>query len=93
MVYLVGGRKIGRTITSRQMRDWASEVSGFPAWMVNECYHVVGDLSETLSLLIPFDKPEDAAPSLHEIVEQRLKVIGKLPSDKQREMVVQTWAS
>ncbi|HEX4793882.1 MAG TPA: ATP-dependent DNA ligase [Humisphaera sp.] len=90
-VYLLAGRKIGRTVTSTQMRDWASEVSGFPAWMVNECYHVVGDLSETLSLLIPFDNPQRAAPSLHEIVEQRLKVIGRLPPEKQREMVVQTW--
>src|SRR5690242_6477977 len=58
-VYLLGGGKLGRTITSTQMRDWAAEVSGLPQWMVNECYHVVGDLSETLSLLIPFPNPQD----------------------------------
>ncbi len=90
-VYLFTVRKIGRTITSRQMRTWASEVSGFAPWMLNECYSVVGDLSETLSLLIPFENPTHPAPPLHEIVEQRLKVIGKLSPDKQRDMLIQTW--
>ncbi|HEX3356632.1 MAG TPA: ATP-dependent DNA ligase [Tepidisphaeraceae bacterium] len=90
-VYLLAGRKLGRTITSRQMRDWASEVSGFAPWMLNECYSVVGDLSETLSLLIPFPNPAHPAPPLHEIVEQRLKIIGKLPPAQQREMLIQTW--
>jgi DNA ligase-1 len=91
VAYLLAGGKIGRTVTSTQMRDWAAEVSGFEEWMVNECYHVVGDLSETLSLLIPFENPSRTAPSLHEIVERRLKVIGKLDPTQQREMLVQTW--
>src|SRR5438477_8319652 len=60
-VYLLTGRKIGRTVTSRQMRDWAAEVSGFPTWLLDECYHVVGDLSEALALLIPFETPDQSA--------------------------------
>jgi len=90
-VYLLSGRKIGRTVTSTQMRDWTAEISGFPAWLINESYDVVGDLSETLSLLIPFPDPHDSPPSLHEIVEQRLQVIGKLSAPQQREMIVTTW--
>jgi DNA ligase-1 len=90
-VYLLSGRKIGRTVTSTQMRDWTAEISGFPAWMINECYDVVGDLSETLSLLIPFPDPQTPPPPLHEIVEQRLQVIGKLAPARQREMIVNTW--
>jgi DNA ligase-1 len=90
-VYLLSGRKIGRTITSTQLRNWAAEVSGFPLWMLNECYSVVGDLSETLSLLIPFEKPSATPPHLREIVEERLKPLGKMPEDKQRELILQTW--
>jgi DNA ligase-1 len=90
-VYLLSGKKLGRTVNSRQMRDWASEVSGYAHWMIDECYHVVGDLSETLSLVIPFEAPAETAPPLHEIVEQRLKIVGKLSPDQQREMVIQTW--
>ena len=52
-VYLMTGRKIGRTVSFRQLRNWASEISGYPAWMVDECYTFVGDLSETLSMLLP----------------------------------------
>ena len=49
-VYLLSGRKVGRTVTWRQMRDWVCEVSGFPEWIINECFSVVGDLSEPESL-------------------------------------------
>ncbi len=90
-VYILSGRKIGRTINSRQLRQWAAEVSGFPEWMLQECHNLVGDLSETLSLLIPFASPIDIAPPLHEMIESRLLPAGKLLADKQREIIVQTW--
>ncbi|HET6249182.1 MAG TPA: ATP-dependent DNA ligase [Tepidisphaeraceae bacterium] len=90
-VYILSGRKIGRTVSSTQLRQWAAEVSQFPEWLVQECYQVVGDLSETLSLLIPFEAPVSTPPPLHEIIEQRLQPLGKLPAEKQRELIVQTW--
>jgi len=90
-VYILSGRKIGRTVSSTQMRQWASEISGYPDWLVQECYHVVGDLSETLSLLIPDDKPLAPPLPLHRIIEDRLQPLGKMPAEKQRELMLQTW--
>jgi DNA ligase 1 len=90
-VYILSGRKIGRTISSTQLRNWAAEISGYPHWLLHECYAVVGDLSETLSLLIPFESSHGAAPPLHEMVEQRLRPLGKLSPERQKEIVLQTW--
>ena len=90
-VYILSGRKIGRTISSTQLRNWAAEISGYPHWLLRECYAVVGDLSETLSLLIPSESSQGAAPPLHEMVEQRLRPLGKLSPERQKEVVLQTW--
>src|SRR3569623_265547 len=93
-VYILAGRKIGRTVSSTQLRIWAGEESGYPDWLVGECYQVVGDLSETLSLLLPDNLGAGGASPflpLHQIIEERLIPLGKLPADKQRELVVQTW--
>ena len=80
-VYVLSGRTVGKAISSRLMRQWASAASGFPAWLVDESYHVVGDLSETLSLIVPSPATGDDAPPLHEICEQRLRPLGQMTQE------------
>src|SRR5205814_1939646 len=88
-IYIMTGRKIGRTVSWRQLRDWAAEVSGYSTWLVDECYTLVGDLSETLSLLIPSDsQAQNSPPMLREIVEDRLRPLGFMSKDAQHEMIV-----
>lgn len=90
-VYIMTGRRIGRTVSFRQMRDWAAEVSGHPAWLVDECYHLVGDLSETLSLILPEDSEQACPPPLHVTVEETLKPLGQMTASEQRAAIVKTW--
>ncbi len=53
MLALFTGRKPKRQINSTQLKDWALEVAKIPEWLFRESYDVVGDLAETLSLLLP----------------------------------------
>jgi DNA ligase-1 len=53
MLALFSGRKPKRQINSTLVRNWAIEASHIPAWLFEESYHVVGDLAETMSLLMP----------------------------------------
>src|ERR1700750_864604 len=53
MLALFTGRRPKRQINATLMRNWAIEVSNIPAWLFEESYHVVGDLAETMSLLMP----------------------------------------
>ncbi|NHA07593.1 ATP-dependent DNA ligase [Mucilaginibacter sp. HC2] len=53
MLALFTGRKPKRQINSTLVRTWAIEASHIPAWLFEESYHVVGDLAETMALLMP----------------------------------------
>lgn len=56
VIALFSGRRPRRAVNSRLMREWCIEIANIPEWLFNECYHTVGDLSETLALLLPDEK-------------------------------------
>jgi len=67
----LSGRRIRRAVKTGELREWAAEESGLAGWLVEECYHTVGDLAETLALLVPGaeradrdapESPPDASP-------------------------------
>lgn len=53
MLALFAGRKPKRQINSTLVRNWAIEASHIPVWLFEESYQVVGDLAETMALLMP----------------------------------------
>ena len=50
-IFFLTGRRLRRLVTARNLRDWASEHTSLPAWLIEESYHTVGDLGETLAIL------------------------------------------
>ncbi|MFP4273900.1 MAG: ATP-dependent DNA ligase [Paracoccaceae bacterium] len=52
-VALFSGRRPKRAVTTTQLREWAAERAGLPLWLLEECYPVVGDLAETIALILP----------------------------------------
>ncbi len=46
-------RRPRRIVRATMLRQWASEESGIPLWLLEESYHVVGDLAETITLILP----------------------------------------
>jgi DNA ligase 1 len=46
-------RRPKRQVTTRQLRTWCQELAGIPDWLFEECYQSVGDLAETIALLLP----------------------------------------
>jgi DNA ligase-1 len=50
---LLSGKRPKRQVNTTFLRTWAMEVSGVAPWLFEESYHVVGDLAETISLLLP----------------------------------------
>ncbi len=53
MIYFLAGGKPRQTVPTRLLWRLAVEGSGLPEWLCEECYSNVGDLAETLSLLLP----------------------------------------
>ncbi|MBE0452562.1 MAG: ATP-dependent DNA ligase [Roseovarius sp.] len=50
---LFSGRRPRRAITTTRLRDWAAERAGLPLWLFEDSYAVVGDLAETIALVLP----------------------------------------
>ena len=51
LYFLAGGRP-RRLLPTAVLRNAAMAVSGLPAWLFEECYQSVGDLAETIALLL-----------------------------------------
>ncbi|WMN11267.1 ATP-dependent DNA ligase [Marivirga salinae] len=45
-------RKPKRTVNTTLLKDWITEWTGIPEWLFQESYNVVGDLAETIALLL-----------------------------------------
>ena len=89
-VHFLSGNRPKRLVGARKLGGWAVEVAGIPAWLFEECYHAVGDLAETIALLLP---PAESASdlSLTAWIEGRLLPLAGQAEDVQRAEVVQAW--
>ncbi len=90
-IALLMGNKIPRTVNSRQLRGWLVEITQLPEWLIDECYDAVGDLSETIALLLPAATGTTDLP-LAMIVEERIVALRGLPDEEQRALVLRTWS-
>src|SRR4051812_27007099 len=52
VIALFSGRRPRRAVNTTQLLTWCIEVSGIPGWLFGESYHTVGDLAETIALLL-----------------------------------------
>src|SRR5687767_1679379 len=52
-VYFLSGGRPKRLINVRKLAEWAIEQAGISEWMFGESYDAVGDLAETIALLLP----------------------------------------
>ena len=52
-VYFLAGGRPQRLVSTRVMRDAVHQMTGMPEWLFDECYEAVGDLAETIALLLP----------------------------------------
>ncbi|AVS83717.1 ATP-dependent DNA ligase [Paracidovorax avenae] len=70
-VYFLAGGKPRQLVPTKLLRQFAREAAGLPEWLFDESYEAVGDLAETIALLLP--PPAEAhALGLADWVEQRL---------------------
>lgn len=94
-LYLLAGGKISsarRTIArTGELRAWVADVSDTPAWLVDASYAQVGDLAETLALLMP--DPARPAPErgLADWIEEVLLPVANQDESRRRAVVVDAW--
>jgi DNA ligase-1 len=70
-VHFLTGRRPKRLIPTRKLRQWAAELAGIPDWLFDASYDLVGDLAETITLVLPAEPTPSGLP-LHKWIETRL---------------------
>src|SRR5678816_2613822 len=67
VIAIFSGRRPRRAVNSTQLWTWCNELASLPFWLFEECYHAVGDLGETIALLLPGATISDASFPLHHL--------------------------
>ena len=89
-VYFLAGGKPRQLVPTKLLKQLAREVSGLPEWLFDESYDSVGDLAETIALLLP------APTSSHDIglngwVTQRLLPLRAMPAEQLPGVLLAQW--
>jgi DNA ligase-1 len=89
-VYFLVGRKPRQVVNGRKLWTWATEVGQLPDWLFGECYDAVGDLAETIALILPVPQ-RSSDRSLRYWVEDVLLTLRQATEVEQKEAVVGAW--
>lgn len=87
---LILGRTPRRTVTATELRRWAADAAGLPEWLFEESYALVGDLAETIALVLPHDATGDAG-SLARWMSDVAALAGRDEAERRR-FVLDAWA-
>ncbi len=90
-VALLSGRRPKRAANSTELRIWAAEKAALPLWLVEEAYPVVGDLAETIALILPEPTTHDDR-SLTHWIETLIRLTGQ-PAAVRRAGIEAAWDS
>ena len=89
LIALFTGKRPSRPVKSNLMKSWVMEITQLPEWLFLESYSSVGDLGETIALLLPNPKNEIEKP-LHIWIDELIKLKPKTDEEK-KEYVLKAW--
>jgi DNA ligase-1 len=92
-VYVMIGRRAKRSVGPALLRAWLLEESNLPGWLIDETYASVGDLAETIALLVPNDPSKTSAAdvSLTGWLTSRILPLAYQDETEKRRQVVGWW--
>ncbi len=85
-IAILSHRRPPRPVNTTLLRLWANELANIPLWLFEESYHIVGDLAETIALIIPA-ADEHSDKSLTEYLREMIALKSK--TDEQKKAYLQ----
>ena len=89
-VYFLAGGKPRQVLPTALLRQAACAIAGVDDWLFEECYQAVGDLAETIALILPAGTQTSDA-GLAVWIEQRLLPLRGLAQAEQLERITAAW--
>lgn len=92
VIALFSGRRPRRLVNSSLLPQWCIEIRNLPGWLFGECYGSVGDMAETIALLLPEATEEKTASSLSFYIE-KLVSLEKENEFIKKDFITKCWRS
>lgn len=91
-VSLLLGKRPRRPVKTTLMRAWATELANIPEWLFEASYENVGDLGETLALILPQKQiSNNDNNSLRFWIEDIILPLRDMDEEEQKEKVIWAW--
>ncbi|MEO9331699.1 ATP-dependent DNA ligase [Ectopseudomonas guguanensis] len=90
-VYFLAGGRPRQLVPTRVLRELATRLSGLSDWLFEESYQAVGDLAETIALLLP-ESQHASEQGLAWWLEEQLLPLRGLPPAELAERLPPLWA-
>ncbi len=88
-IAILSHRRPPRPVNTTLLRIWANELANIPLWLFEESYHIVGDLAETIALIIPTTN-ENSDKSLTAYLREMI-VLKKQSDEQKRAYLHENW--
>lgn len=88
-IAILSHRRPPRPVNTTLLRTWAAELSHIPIWLFEESYHIVGDLAETIALVVPSTE-KGSKKSLTSFLQEMMALKQKTEAEK-KEYLFQHW--
>jgi DNA ligase 1 len=92
VIAIFSGRRPKRVVNSTKLQIWCAEMTGLPGWLFEESYHTVGDLAETIALLLPAPKGTRTSQPLYYYMEKFIS-IEKQEESIRKKFIFEAWES
>ncbi len=89
--WFLAGNRIKGAIKTKELRKFASEHSGLPEWLIEESHDRVGDLAETISLLV--NAGGTGVTSLKEVILKYIKPMVLMNMAERKAKIFEAWDS
>jgi len=90
-IAILSHKRPKRTVKTTFLRQWAAELGGIPDWLFEDAYHTVGDLAESIALIVP-EAESSNSKSLSEWIET-IKSLDKAPDETKKNTILNAWNS
>ena len=90
-VYFLSGGRPRQLVPTRTLRELAMTLSGLEPWLFEESYQAVGDLAETISLVLP-ESPNGSNEGLARWIEDKLLPLRGAPAETLAAQLPRLWA-
>ncbi len=90
-VYFLAGGKPRQVVRTSALATLACQAAGVAPWLFDECYQSVGDLAETIALVLPLPG-ETSDVGLATWVEERLLPLRGMPDEEIAQRILGYWA-